>query len=132
MPVSELTQIDNELLLFLSHHGENCLGVCLSQAWGVQVADRHGGLYGEVRSSQFRELLAPGNGGFHPGAFSLVKGGMVESTWKWQVGHWQSQASDLLGPLGVMDGITHGLWDQAGQVTLRVCLPGMGDFRQVA
>lgn len=108
-PVSELTHIDNELLLFLSHPGENCLRVCLSQAWGVQAADPCGGLYGEVGSSQvrtesfqFREFLAPGNGGFYPGAFSLVKGGMVESIWKWQLGHGHSQASDLLGPLGVM------------------------------
>lgn len=54
MPVSELTQIDNELLVVLEPSWENCLRVCLSQAWGVQAADTCSGLYREIGSSQMR------------------------------------------------------------------------------
>ena len=64
--------------------------------WGVQEADACGGLCEEIGSSQVRtesfqfrefEFPAPGNGGLCPGASSLVKGGGVERTCKWQLGH---------------------------------------------
>lgn len=111
-----------------------CRAVVLEQSWGklspslsfpqppVPAADLCGGLYEELASFRWEQHVCILESSWLQEP-SVVKGRMVGSVRKWELGHQHQQVAGSLWTSWVVGGMEHGLWDQTdlpllGWVTL--------------